>query len=64
MIDTSTFEHITLFTTALCNLNCNYCYICKDAKNCLLDIDKQIDEDFKNNTYINQIKDLGDNVPN
>ena len=28
------------------------------------DNDKQIDEDFKNNAYINQIKDLGENIPN
>ena len=38
------FTNITLFTTALCNLNCGYCYICKDATGCL----KQIDDDLAN----------------
>ena len=46
------FKHCTLFTTALCNLNCSYCYICKDSEGGLHQIDKDIENDFKNKTII------------
>lgn len=47
--------HCTLFTTALCNLNCNYCYICKDKAGGLNIIDKDIEECFANKEQIKQI---------
>lgn len=37
------FSTMTLYTTALCNLNCTYCYICKDKEGGL----KAIDDDIK-----------------
>jgi organic radical activating enzyme len=45
----------TVFTTALCNLNCSYCYICKDKNGGLALIDKDIEESFNNNEFINNI---------
>lgn len=48
-------SHMTVFTTALCNLDCNYCYICKDAAGNLLQIDKDIENDFKENNQIKQV---------
>lgn len=56
------FEHCTLFTTALCNLNCNYCYICKDSAGGLKVIDKDLEEDFKNRNQIKQILDYDPNI--
>ena len=56
------FEHCTLFTTALCNLNCHYCYICKDVAGGLKVIDKDLEEDFKNGTQIKQILDYDENI--
>lgn len=50
-------SHITLFTTALCNLNCSYCYICKDVEGGLLLIDKDLENDFNNGVQIKQILD-------
>lgn len=50
--------NITLFTTALCNLNCGYCYICKDATGCLKDIDADLAQDFKENNQIKAVYDV------
>lgn len=56
------FEHCTLFTTALCNLNCGYCYICKDKAGGLQYIDKDVEDDFKNRRQIKQILDYDDSI--
>lgn len=56
--------HCTLFTTALCNLNCHYCYICKDVQGGLHNIDKDIEEDFKNKKYITQLLEYDENIKN
>jgi len=56
------FKHCTLFTTALCNLNCSYCYICKDSEGGLHQIDKDIENDFKNKTYIKQLLDYDESL--
>lgn len=58
------FEHMTLFTTALCNLNCGYCYICKDKQGGLAQIDKDIEKDFENNAYIKQVLNYDPNLSN
>ena len=50
----SDITHATLFTTALCNLNCAYCYICKDKDGNLKQIDDDIAREFANDSYINQ----------
>lgn len=47
---------ITLYTTALCNLNCTYCYICKDNTNALKEIDNDIKEDWETGNYIKRLK--------
>lgn len=47
---------LTLFTTALCNLKCSYCYICKDNTNALKKIDNDILTDWKNGNYITRLK--------
>ena len=52
------FTCITIFTTALCNLNCSYCYICKDSEGGLKKIDDEIEEAFRTNAYIKQVLDL------
>ena len=52
------FTNITLFTTALCNLNCGYCYICKDATGCLKQIDDDLAKDFENGSQIKQVYDV------
>lgn len=49
------FNQMTLFTTALCNLNCSYCYICKDVAGGLQLIDKDIEKDFEEGNQIKQI---------
>lgn len=49
------FESVTLFTSALCNLNCKYCYICKDKTGCLKQIDKDLEEDFKNRAQLKSV---------
>lgn len=56
------FEHMTLFTTALCNLNCKYCYICKDSAGGLDLIDKDIAEDFENGRQIQQVLDFDPSI--
>ena len=55
-------SNITLFTTALCNLDCGYCYICKDKAGGLEQIDRDLKEDFKNNTQIKQILDYDEDI--
>lgn len=49
-------ERLTLYTTALCNLKCSYCYICKDNTNALKKIDDDIKVDWENNNYIKRLK--------
>lgn len=49
-------QSITLFTTALCNLKCSYCYICKDNMNSLAKMDQEIKKDWEDNNYINRLK--------
>lgn len=63
-IDIPGFTSLTLFTTALCNLNCNYCYICKDVNGNLKKIDDDIEEMFENNQFIKQILDVDPNIEN
>ena len=52
--------NITLFSTALCNLKCNYCYInkCQNLKN----VDNQIQENLKNS--FNQVIKYEPNIKN
>lgn len=52
------FINLTLFTTALCNLNCSYCYICKDKAGGLQYIDEDIKNDFLQNKQIQQVLDF------
>lgn len=49
-------QSITLFTTALCNLKCSYCYICKDNLNSLAKMDQDIKNDWEQNNYISRLK--------
>ena len=49
------FTAATLFTTALCNLNCSYCYICKDNSGCLKQIDDELAKDWEENKYLQAI---------
>ena len=57
---------LTVFTTALCNLNCQYCYICKDEAGGLVNLDKEIEKMFENGDYITYSKlvdpDIGDHL--
>ena len=48
-------KQITLFTTALCNLNCSYCYICKDKQGNLKLIDDELVEHWNKDIFLNQI---------
>ena len=57
-------SHMTLFTTALCNLDCSYCYICKDTAGGLKQIDNDLKNDFKNCTQIKQVLDYDKNIAN
>ena len=43
-----------LYTTATCNLNCNYCYI--DKGPILQKIDKLLEDSYKDDYYYNFIK--------
>lgn len=43
-----------LYLTATCNLNCRYCYI--DKSPALLEIDKLLEESYKDNYYFNFLK--------
>lgn len=56
--------HATVFTTALCNLNCAYCYICKDTNGNLKQIDNDIAKDFEEDKYIKQILAYGNDISN
>ena len=62
------FQGITLFTTALCNLNCGYCYICKDTGGNLKKIDDDIAKDFETGEQIKQVLEIDpenrDNINN
>lgn len=58
------YSHCTLFTTALCNLQCKYCYICKDVNGGLRTIDKEIEEGFSSGKFLQQIIDLEPNIVN
>lgn len=57
-------EACTVFTTALCNLNCSYCYICKDQNGGLAQIDKDLEQGFKERQYIKSILAFGENTQN
>lgn len=57
-------SHIILFTSALCNLDCSYCYICKDKAGGLKQIDKDLENDFKNRQQIKQVLDYDPNTTN
>lgn len=45
-----------IYTTAVCNLNCTYCYI--DKNQALVKIDKILEESFKGDYYINFMKEM------
>lgn len=47
---------LVLYTTAVCNLNCRYCYI--DKNKALQHIDNILDESFQGDYYFNFIKDM------
>ncbi|WP_369297186.1 radical SAM protein [uncultured Neglectibacter sp.] len=49
-------QEITLFTTALCNLKCTYCYICKDNSNALKKIDEDIRQDWEAHNYVSRLR--------
>ena len=55
-------KHATIFTTALCNLNCKYCYICKDSAGGLKYIDDDIVKSFEEKEFIQSILSFGDDV--
>lgn len=53
-------EILILFSSALCDLNCNYCYINKTPT--LQEIDKTLEQSFNDkNYYINYINEVFDN---
>lgn len=56
--NTPHFSCLTIFTTALCNLNCSYCYICKDKNGGLKKIDDDIEKAFETGEYIKSVLDL------
>ena len=62
--DSPQFSCITVFTTALCNLNCSYCYICKDKNGGLKQIDDDLQKCFDENFYIKQVLDIDPNCHN
>lgn len=56
-------RNIIVFPTALCNLNCSYCYITKSPE--LKLVDQELEESFKGDYYIDFMKEvLGDNIGN
>ena len=52
----------TVFTTALCNLNCSYCYICKDQNGGLKEIDKDIENSFNDKSLIKSVSIFDENI--
>lgn len=55
-------ENMTVFTTALCNLNCKYCYICKDKKGGLQKIDELLEKDLKECKNIDVVLDYDNSI--
>lgn len=49
-------DTVVLYTTAVCNLNCKYCYI--DKNSALKHIDDILDESFKGDYYFDFIRDM------
>lgn len=49
-------DTLVLYTTAVCNLNCRYCYI--DKNKALKHIDDILDDSFKGDYYFDFIKDM------
>jgi sulfatase maturation enzyme AslB (radical SAM superfamily) len=49
-------DTLTLYTTAVCNLNCSYCYI--DKNESLIAIDEMLDKSFIGDYYFNFAKDM------
>lgn len=49
-------NHLVLYTTATCNLNCVYCYI--DKNPALVKIDKELDKSFHGDYYYNFAKEM------
>lgn len=52
-------DTLTLYTTAVCNLNCSYCYI--DKNESLIAIDEMLDKSFIGDYYFNFAKDMFQN---
>lgn len=48
------FEHVEIFSSAICNLNCSYCYIPKVPA--LKEINKKILDELDNGSYIEKLK--------
>lgn len=49
-------DTLTLYTTAVCNLKCSYCYI--DKNPALIAIDEMLDKSFQGDYYINFAKEM------
>ena len=49
-------QNLVLYTSAICNLNCEYCYI--DKNPALKKIDNILDESFKDDYYFNFTKEM------
>lgn len=49
-------NHLVLYTTATCNLNCVYCYI--DKNPALVKIDEALDESFKGDYYFDFAREM------
>lgn len=49
-------DHLVLYTTATCNLNCVYCYI--DKNPALVKIDEELDKSFQGDYYFNFAKEM------
>lgn len=49
-------SHLVLYTTAVCNLNCVYCYI--DKNPALIKIDKELDKSFQGDYYFKFAKEI------
>ena len=57
-------ENMTVFTTALCNLNCKYCYICKDKTGGLQKIDNILQEELEQCKNIKNVLDYDEDIKN